>query len=375
MFGFLISKVIEQKLYICMMMKKKALNKFLTRFSFLVLMHFIFKTGDYSFESVFDYSLRSAVFSGLFFLYWLLIWYMAEFANQKILALKSFSSYKKQGLSYLLFVFHAIFGFTVAFGFNISYRTGDLSFFGNAWEGIPLLNPELTVSLFAVYLIVFAFDIYIMSIMKKKEDELQLEKLKQENILAKYLNLKSQIEPHFLFNSLSVLSSLIYTNVDLASDFILKLSKILRYVIERNDSLVVPLKDEIQFVNDYVFLMNARFEKSIIIENAIEAEVIEKSIIAPVSLQLLIENAIKHNRFSEAEPLHIKLFQDAEYLIVKNEIKLRHDQQETTKKGLENLIKRFAMLIDLPVKVEMTKSDFIVYLPIINSENHEGSNI
>lgn len=358
-----------------MIMQKKTLNKFLTRFTFVVVIHFIFKTGDYSFDSVFDFSLRSAVFSMFFFTYWLSVWYMAELANNKLLTLPNFSSNKKRSLSYLLFIFHAAFGFAVAFGFNCSYRAGDLFFFDKLWEGIPILNPELTVSLFAIYLIVFAFDIYINSILKKKEDELQLEKLKQENILAKYLNLKSQIEPHFLFNSLSVLSSLIYTNVDLASDFILKLSKILRYVIERNDLLVVPLKDEIAFVDDYLFLMNTRFETGIIFENNIETAIIDTSIIAPVSIQLLIENAIKHNKFNEEQPLKIRLENDADYLIVRNNLNLRNDAQDSTKKGLDNLNKRFSYLSNKPMKVEMTDTEFIVYLPILSSGKYESTNL
>lgn len=356
-------------------MPKSTSLKFITRLSFVIFIYFIFKAGDYSFNSIFDFSFRSIVFSLFFLIYWLLVWYMAEFANKKLLVQQQLSSNKKQSRSYFLFIFHAAFGFVVAFGFNCTYRNGDIYFFDNAWDNIPILNPELTFSLLAIYLVVFTFDIYILSILRKKEDEIQMEKLKQENILAKYLNLKSQIEPHFLFNSLSVLSSLIYTNVDLASDFILKLSKILRYVIERNDLLVVPLKDEIAFVDDYVFLMNTRFEESIVIEMNIDAKIMESCIIPPVSLQLLIENAIKHNRFDEDSPLCIQIDNASDYMVVRNKLYRRNDVQDSTKKGLDNLLKRFSYLSNKPMKVEMTDTEFIVYLPIISSRNYESANI
>jgi len=355
-------------------MQIKTRNKFLTRFAFLVLMHFIFKTGDYSFEHVFDLSFRGNLFTLFFFTYWLLVWYLAEYINKKFLVQDFHSAHKQKRTSYLLFLFHAVFAFLVAFSFNVSYRIGDLHLFDNDWQGIPLLNPELTVSLFGFYLMVFAFDIYVNSIVKKKEGELQLEKLKQENIMAKYLNLKSQIEPHFLFNSLSVLSSLIYTNVDLASDFILKLSKILRYVIERNDRLLVPLEDEMAFVNDYLFLMNTRFEAGIVFQNNIESSLISKSIIAPISIQLLIENAIKHNKFNEDEPLCIQIDNDTDYLIVRNNLNLLKNGQDSTKKGLDNLSKRFSYLTNKTMKVEMTDTEFVVYLPILSSEKYESAN-
>jgi LytS/YehU family sensor histidine kinase len=183
------------------------------------------------------------------------------------------------------------------------------------------------------------------------------------------------LEPHFLFNSLSVLSSIIHTDIDLAEEFILRLSKTLRYVIEKNELTLVPLKDEIQFAEDYFFLIRNRFEEGIIFENSIESSIIQNSYIPPASLQLLIENAVKHNKFSSDVPLQIQLFNDDGNLIVKNNMNLRDDLAESTKQGLQNLVQRFSYFSDHMVGIVEEESEFIVSMPILTKSDYERFNI
>jgi len=240
---------------------------------------------------------------------------------------------------------------------------------------VPLFNPEFTLSLLMIYMMVFSFDIFHQSNIKRKEDQLQLEKLKQENTLAQYLNLKSQLEPHFLFNSLSVLSSLIQTNTNVAEEFLLRLSKTLRYVIEKNELTLVPLKDEIRFVKDYFYLIRHRFEDGIIFKNTLNKTVIQNSYIPPASLQLLIENAVKHNKFTVERPLKIHLYNNEKQIIVKNNMNLRDDISETTNQGLQNLTQRFSYFSDHVVSVASDEIDFSVSMPILSKKDYERINI
>ncbi len=211
-------------------MNRQEPNKFFVRLLLVFIIHFIFKIGDQSFGVFSDFTFRGIAFSLYFVIYWLCIWYIAAFFHNKIQQKQEDSILNKKLFIILLFSFHFTFGFLASFLANWLYRVGDTYFFdmGDIWSSVSLLNPELTMSLLMIYMMVFSIDIYYNTSIKAKENQLQLEKLKQENTLAQYLNLKSQIEPHFLFNSLSVLSSIIYSDVDLASEFILRLSRILR---------------------------------------------------------------------------------------------------------------------------------------------------
>lgn len=358
-------------------MKQTKINSFLIRFFIVFLIHFIIKVGDQSFTNSLTINFRGLLFSFQFILYWLIVWYFAAYIHKKLLIKQNSSIRVKTFYTFSIIFFHFSYGFVASLFSNWLYRFGDIQLFNNddIWSEISFFNPELSFSLLMIYLMVFSFDTYLQVNIKQKEDQIQLEKLKQENTLAKYLNLKSQIEPHFLFNSLSVLSSIIYSDVDLAADFTLRLSKILRYVIEKNELLLVPLKNEIKFINNYFFLIKTRFEDGIVFENRIDKNHIDNFNIPPVSIQLLIENAIKHNKFTNDKPLHIELYNDDNFLMIKNNLNLRDDITGSTKQGLDNLSKRFSFLSDKPVKIEMTDFEFIVSLPLLSIKENENFNI
>ena len=353
------------------------MNKFFTRISFVFLFHLIFKIGDDSFNVFGDFTLRGLVLSFYFISFWLAVWYVADFLGQKLVAWQKRTSKYTHIHTILLFTFHFFFGFIFAFLSNYLYRLGDIYLFHmeEAWRDVTVFNPELTMSLLLIYMMVFSFDTYYSSSIRINEDKLQLEKLKRENTLAQYLNLKSQIEPHFLFNSLSVLSSVIHTDANLASEFTIRLSRILRYMIEKNEHILVPLKDEISFVDNYLFLNQTRFQEGINFKNSLDKRIISSSYIPPASLQMLIENAVKHNKFTKKNSLEIILMNDKESLIVMNNLNIREDIENSTKLGLDNLIERFNQFTPNRVVIKKTKSQFTVSLPILTKKHYERFNI
>ncbi len=149
----------------------------------------------------------------------------------------------------------------------------------------------------------------------------------------------------------------------------------MRYVIEKNEFLLVPLVDELTFVENYLFLVQTRFDKGIIFHNNLDKKLIKSTYIPPSSLQLLIENAVKHNKFNANNPLEIMLTNNTEYLIVSNNINLRDDVIDSTKLGLGNLASRFSHFCDIEIDIKKTDSEFIVSLPILSKKHYERINI
>src|SRR5690554_1080138 len=201
----------------------------------------------------------------------------------------------------------------------------------------------------------------------------QESKVKQQKIIAgtasaQFESLKNQIDPHFLFNSLNVLSSLIEENPDTAQDFTTSLSKIYRYVLEQKDKELVPIEEEISFAKTYMELLNIRFENSITfslpdISGQNEGKVV------PLSLQLLLENCIKHNVVSEQKPLHIKIYIENGYLVVENNFQKKETlNQERKGVGLQNIVSRYAILTKRNVLVEETEQHFKVKIPILTKQ-------
>jgi hypothetical protein len=190
------------------------------------------------------------------------------------------------------------------------------------------------------------------------------EELKRENLSAKYEALKNQVNPHFLFNSLNALSGVVEQKPELATDFIKKLSDIYRYVLEQNDKELVSIKDEIKFVDDYIFLSKMRFEKGLIFNSNITND--QNLQVVPLGLQILVENAIKHNIISDKKPLKIEMEIEEGFVIVKNNLQKKKTINSGKEPlGLENLKKRYTYLSDASVEVIESDSTFIVKLPII----------
>ena len=184
---------------------------------------------------------------------------------------------------------------------------------------------------------------------------------------AKFETLKNQIDPHFLFNSLNVLSSLIEENPDNAQRFTTSLSKIYRYVLEQKDKELVSVAEELKFAKTYMNLLKMRFENSITFEIP-EGFENEEAKVIPLSLQLLLENCIKHNVVSEAKPLHIKISIENGQLVVSNNLQKKEVLQDRKGVGLQNIVSRYAILSRRKVLIDENKEAFAVYLPILTKQ-------
>jgi sensor histidine kinase YesM len=190
------------------------------------------------------------------------------------------------------------------------------------------------------------------------------EELKRENLLAKYEALKNQVNPHFLFNSLNTLSGLVEQKPELATDFIKKLSDIYRYVLEQNDKELVSINDELKFVEDYIFLSQMRFGKGLVFNSRLTKK--QNFQVAPLCIQMTVENAIKHNIISDDLPLKIEMEIEDGFVIVKNNLQKKKSINSGKEPlGLANLKNRYAYLSGVAVEVIESDGQFIVKLPVI----------
>ncbi|MBF6639917.1 2TM domain-containing protein [Flavobacterium sp. J49] len=197
-------------------------------------------------------------------------------------------------------------------------------------------------------------------------------KVKEQKVIAgtasaQFESLKNQIDPHFLFNSLNVLSSLIEENPDNAQKFTTSLSKIYRYVLEQKDKELVSVAEELAFAKTYMNLLKMRFENSISYELPTEYDNPEAKVV-PLSLQLLLENTIKHNVASEQKPLHIKIYIENNYLIVENNLQKKEVLQDRKGVGLQNIVNRYGLISERKVLVDQTETAFKVKIPILTKQ-------
>jgi two-component system LytT family sensor kinase len=190
------------------------------------------------------------------------------------------------------------------------------------------------------------------------------ERLEREKTQVQFDNLKNQLNPHFLFNALTSLNSLIFENQGLASQFLQHLSKVYRYVLQNKDKNFVSVQTELDFIQNYVFLLRTRFENALTISFRIDALSKDKAIV-PVTLQILVENALKHNVVDKDRPLSIRIETNDDYLVVSNNLQLRKLVETSNKQGLENLKTLYAFLTDKPVKIESDENEFAVSVPLI----------
>jgi PAS domain S-box-containing protein len=197
------------------------------------------------------------------------------------------------------------------------------------------------------------------------EARTQLINLQKENLQSQFDVLKQQVNPHFLFNSLNVLTSLIKLEPDLAEKFSEQLSKVYRYVLENKDNELVDLNTELNFLDAYIFLLNIRFVDKLKVNiNIPEAR--RNDQIIPLAMQLLIENAIKHNIMSKSEPLAIDIFIDADnFLNIVNNLQERPSQLVSTGVGLKNIQNRYLLLNNTEPVFEKTNTHFIAKVPLV----------
>lgn len=188
--------------------------------------------------------------------------------------------------------------------------------------------------------------------------------LQKENAVLRYRQLKSQINPHFLFNSLNALVSLINNDRDLAVQYTKKLSAVYRYVLTQDQQDTVTVRDEAGFIGNYSDILRTRFSQGLEFRFDIRPSDMDRAV-PPMSLQLLVENAVKHNAVSSGQPLVIRISTDGEYLCVSNNINPRLSSSSGTGIGLENLSRKYAILAGRDITVMHDNNTFTVKLPLL----------
>lgn len=228
-------------------------------------------------------------------------------------------------------------------------------------------NLILGVSI-GILLLALVFMSRMLYFQKRSEGfQYQTQQLEKQQLINEIDLLKTQVNPHFLFNSLSILSSLVHVNPDLSEQFIDQLSRSYRYILDQKDQLLVTLRTELEFIRSYAFLLKIRFDNKFDLRINLEEETLDKYKIAPLTLQLLVENAVKHNRMSAQEPLVIEVYAQDDFLIVKNHLQLRPQRADSTGTGLNNIINRYALLTDRSVRAGEREDEFVVKVPLLNN--------
>lgn len=188
--------------------------------------------------------------------------------------------------------------------------------------------------------------------------------LERQNIESQLEGLRNQVNPHFLFNSLNTLIYLIPEDSQKAVRFVQQLSKVYRYVLESRDSKLIPLSEELDFLKSYIFLLKERFGDNLQVEiTGLEQK--QGTAIVPLTLQMLFENAIKHNVISTGKPLHIEVFAENGHLVVRNNLQKKNQVMDSTGVGLQNIKDRYRMLTDKEVEVIASQQYFTVALPVV----------
>jgi sensor histidine kinase YesM len=195
-----------------------------------------------------------------------------------------------------------------------------------------------------------------------KEAAVQQEKLKREQLALQYETLKSQVNPHFLFNNLNSLTSLISTNPEKAIDFVKKLSEVYRYVLDQKDCELVTLETELKFLESYIYLQQIRFGSNLDVQINVGTKNFK---VIPLSVQMLVENAIKHNEISDRNPLTINIFStDDQYLVIENRLHKKVGS-EGSGNGIQNIKSRYEFFTDKDLIIGISKEQFRVSIPLL----------
>jgi sensor histidine kinase YesM len=210
---------------------------------------------------------------------------------------------------------------------------------------------------------------YVYQFKRKRQEQLlvlesKAQRLEKEKALVQYESLKQQLNPHFLFNSLTSLKSLIRINQKQAAEFLDKMSLTYRYILKSAEKELVSLENELTFAQTYIDLQRMRFCQGLEVSIDIDESYLNKKI-APVTVQNLVENAIKHNRIGEDEPLRITMTVDDNYLVVQNNLQRKDFVETSNERGLKNMLSLYKYLADRPVKIETTIDYFTVKIPLL----------
>lgn len=240
-------------------------------------------------------------------------------------------------------------------------------------SGIKMQN--LTEGLFNNIIIAIIMDVIVIAIIeiifffqKWKNSIIESEQLKRKNVEIQYAALASQINPHFLFNSLNTLSSLIQINPEKATAFTREFSKIYRYVLDSKDRLIVTLQEELDFLNSYLYLQRIRYDSGLNISIEIDSSCLSL-FLPPLSLQTLAENAVKHNEISEENPLQLTIIgKDSRLEVINNYRPIKKTRREGSGLGLKNMTERYSHYTEIIPVFKVENGMYIAIIPLIEDE-------
>jgi hypothetical protein len=226
-------------------------------------------------------------------------------------------------------------------------------------------RSEFQLTNFFVSTLVVGCVLIIRLVFQKQSIKLEYEELKREALQSQYESLKNQLSPHFLFNSLTALKILIQEAPDKAQNYVNSLSKALRYTLQSNEKQLVTLQEEMEFMDSYVYLIRMRYDTNLSVNKEID-EGLLLFMLPPLTIQTLVENAIKHNEISKRKPLKIDIVTTGkESLFVRNNIQKKFTEESGTGLGLSNLSKQFGILIGKDITITRTDEFFTVEIPLV----------
>lgn len=246
--------------------------------------------------------------------------------------------------------------------FTVTYLLDEIvckAIFGKQIDAFAGFRTSLipTTLVYLVYEAVYFFEAW-------KQNVRKTEALARESVQSQLEVLKNQLDPHFLFNSLNTLAALIDDENINAQQYLERLSDVYRYVLVSRSKNTVPLEEEIAFLDAYIYLNKIRFRENLQVETNLSPEAY-RQYVTPLSLQMLIENAIKHNVVSKENPLKIRIQQEADHLVIENNIQEKTILEKSTRVGLQNIINRYSLLTDRQVEVIRSGGLFTVKIPLL----------
>lgn len=247
---------------------------------------------------------------------------------------------------------------------SVLMLVGWYNIFMNGVVDWTIVKISTLIILVAVFFLVHVYETVFL-VQQTGDDQLKKEQLERMRVEAELDALKNQIDPHFIFNSLNTLSHLIEDKPHRARQFNDNLADVYRYILQNKKRDLVLLSEELEFLNGYYSLLKIRFEDAVQLKVLLDEVRTDEYLLPPISLQILMENAIKHNEFTDQNPLLVTLaFQD-QMLVFRNQRRQKLTRKPTSKIGLQNLDERYRLLTRQSVKVIDTEQQFIVYLPIL----------
>ncbi|KRT13494.1 histidine kinase [Pedobacter ginsenosidimutans] len=301
---------------------------------------------------------EAAVNAGITSVFALLMWYL----NIYMLSLKS-SRPNKQGISYSRLFKSLLIGI----GVMLCLAWIQQLILSHINFGPVMLMVEVRGIL--INLIFYMFLHLLQQNYENQQVNMELEKIKSDSLGAQYELLKQQVNPHFLFNSLNTLKAMVEIGDEEAVDFILKLSNFYRYTLESRKLDLIHVSEEMEILNAYLFLQQARFDGGFSFTSTLNEEILH-TLIPPFTLQLLIENCIKHNVVSLDKPLHISLYAEDGQIVLENPIRLKTADNNSLGVGLKNITLRYQHLLEKPIEIINDGQIFKIKLPLIHEHHH-----